>query len=404
VVLNKNKKRRCVELITENLSTLRIHKLTKEQYDRELAAGRIDENALYLTPDNESDLSAYATQEYVDEALAGKQPIGDYALKSEIPTDYLTEVPSEYVTETELNAKGYLTSYTETDPTVPAWAKAATKPTYTASEVGALPADTVIPTVPTKVSAFINDAGYVTETYVNTTVSNHNTNTSAHNDIRLLIEGLTSRLNTLADSDDTTLDQMSEIVAYIKSNKNLIDGITTNKVNVSDIINNLTTNVANKPLSAAQGVVIKSLIDTLTEELNALEKVVEGKAEASALTSHTENKSNPHGVTASQVGAVPTSRTINGKALSANITLSASDVGADASGAANTALTNAKAYTDAEIAEWVGDTKVSTQISNAIASIDSLPDATTADNGKFLRVVNGAAAWAVVSNAEGVGF
>lgn len=32
-----------------------------------------------------------------------------------------------------------LTSYTETDPTVPAWAKAAAKPTYTASEVGAVP-------------------------------------------------------------------------------------------------------------------------------------------------------------------------------------------------------------------------------------------------------------------------
>ena len=32
-----------------------------------------------------------------------------------------------------------LTSYTETDPTVPAWAKATTKPTYTASEVGAVP-------------------------------------------------------------------------------------------------------------------------------------------------------------------------------------------------------------------------------------------------------------------------
>lgn len=41
-------------------------------------------------------------------------------------------------------AKGnYLTA--ETDPTVPAWAKAETKPTYTASEVGALPDDTVIP-------------------------------------------------------------------------------------------------------------------------------------------------------------------------------------------------------------------------------------------------------------------
>ena len=36
----------------------------------------------------------------------------------------------------------------ETDPTVPAWAKQPSKPTYTAAEVGALPATTVIPTVP----------------------------------------------------------------------------------------------------------------------------------------------------------------------------------------------------------------------------------------------------------------
>jgi hypothetical protein len=38
------------------------------------------------------------------------------------------------------NDAGYLTS--ETDPTVPAWAKAASKPSYTASEVGAAPAVT----------------------------------------------------------------------------------------------------------------------------------------------------------------------------------------------------------------------------------------------------------------------
>ena len=38
---------------TENLSTLKIHKLTKTQYKRELDAGRIDENALYLTPSEE---------------------------------------------------------------------------------------------------------------------------------------------------------------------------------------------------------------------------------------------------------------------------------------------------------------------------------------------------------------
>lgn len=94
-------------------------------------------------------------------------------------------------------------------------------------------------------------------------VSAHNTGTDTHSDIRLLISRLTDRLNALADSDDTTLDQLSEVVAYIKSNRDLISSITTSKVNVSDIIDNLTTNVSNKPLSAAQGVALKALIDAM---------------------------------------------------------------------------------------------------------------------------------------------
>ena len=116
------------------------------------------------------------------------------------------------------NDSGFLTSYTETDPTVPAWAKESAKPTYTASEVGAATSNhghgnisnggditttatiasgdrlvindesaskvtnssitfgnsttsylanngtwqtPTIPTVPTNISAFTNDAGYV---------------------------------------------------------------------------------------------------------------------------------------------------------------------------------------------------------------------------------------------------
>ena len=34
------------------------------------------------------------------------------------------------------NDSGFMTGYTETDPTVPSWAKASTKPSYTKSEVG----------------------------------------------------------------------------------------------------------------------------------------------------------------------------------------------------------------------------------------------------------------------------
>lgn len=138
----------------------------------------------------------------------------------------------------------------ETDPTVPQWAKQPEKPTYTASDVGA-------------------DAAGTAEGKV----SEHNTATDAHNDIRLLVQGLTDKLNAFADSDDETLDQASEFVAYIKANRSLIESITTSKVSVADIIDNLTTNVSNKPLSAAQGVALKALIDAIVvpKKLSELE-------------------------------------------------------------------------------------------------------------------------------------
>lgn len=111
-----------------------------------------------------------------------------------------------------------------------------------------------------------------------------------------MITGLTNRLNALANSDDTTLDQMAELVEYIKDNRELIEGVTTNKVNVSDIVDNLTTNVSNKPLSAAQGVALKALIDAIE---------------------------------------VPV-QSVNGK--TGTVQLSATDVGADASGTASSAV------------------------------------------------------------------
>lgn len=106
------------------------------------------------------------------------------------------------------------------------------------------------------------------KTDVEKNVTDHNVSKDAHNDIRLLITEIINRINVIADSDDETLDQMSELVAFIKNNKTLIDSITTSKVNVSDIVNDLTTNVSNKPLSAEQGVVLKTLIDNLTRDLD----------------------------------------------------------------------------------------------------------------------------------------
>lgn len=183
--------------------------------------------------------------------------------KSEFDGQYssLQGIPNDIATETYVNEKiknkvndgdlatvaktGSYNDLNDTPTSLPAsdvyqWAKEPEKPSYTASEVGA-------------------DATGTAESKV----SDHNVSDTAHNDIRLLIEGLTTRLNALADSDDTTLDQMGEVVAYIKSNRSMISSITTDKVNVTSIVNDLTTNVANKPLSAAQGVALKALIDEM---------------------------------------------------------------------------------------------------------------------------------------------
>lgn len=96
------------------------------------------------------DISNLSTKEELTEGLNTKQDIisdldtiregaskGSTALQS---------IPSEYVTETELESKGYLTSYTETDPI------------YTADKPNlALKSE-----LPTKVSSLINDANYQT--------------------------------------------------------------------------------------------------------------------------------------------------------------------------------------------------------------------------------------------------
>lgn len=149
--------------------------------------------------------------------------------------DYLTEVPDGY-------------AKTEDIPTKP-------------EDIGALP-DTYTPPNQTAEQVGADPKGTATSA-----VSQHNTASDSHNDIRLELQAINNRLTAFFDSDDQTLDELSEIVAYITSNKTLIESITTSKVSVTDIINNLTTNVGNKPLSAAQGVVLKGLIDTLSGNL-----------------------------------------------------------------------------------------------------------------------------------------
>ena len=99
-------------------------------------------------------------------------------------------------------------------------------------------------------------------------VNAHNISLTAHADIRVQLQNIADQLNAFLNVDDETRNELSEVLDLIDANEELIASITTNKVDVKDIIDNLTTNVSNKPLSAAQGVALKKLIDELQTVIN----------------------------------------------------------------------------------------------------------------------------------------
>lgn len=157
----------------------------------------------------------------------------------------------------------------------------------------------------------IDLSAYETTASVNTKINTHNTSTSAHNDIRVLISDLSTKLNNFLDVDDTTSDQLSEVLTLIENNKGTLESLTTSKINVSDIIDNLTTNNSSKVLSAAQGVIIRDLITDLEMTISDLDMATSDWY--MELSGELDDK-------------VPTSRTVNGKALTENITITASDI------------------------------------------------------------------------------
>lgn len=175
-----------------------------------------------------------------------------------------------------------LQSFTETDPTVPSWAKASTKPTYTASEVGALPSTTAIPS---KTSDLTNDSGFI------------------------------------------TTSDISGVYKYKGTKTNYSDLPASG--NVTGDVWNVTNANGNIPAGTNY-----AWNGTAWDALG-------GSVDLS--------------------GYVPTSRTINGKPLSANITLSASDVSAlPSSTTIPTALADLTAdathrlVTDTEKSTWNG--------------------------------------------------
>lgn len=129
--LNKLTTQIVENLPTENIDTSTIYLVKQGETNNYMQYMYIN-SAWAELGSTEVNLSSYVTLTKMNEELDKK------ADRSEIPA-----VPTKVSAFT--NDVGYLTEYTETDPTVPAWAKSPTKPSYSAEEIGALPDDTEIP-------------------------------------------------------------------------------------------------------------------------------------------------------------------------------------------------------------------------------------------------------------------
>ncbi|EKP13381.1 hypothetical protein [Leptospira borgpetersenii] len=67
--------------------------------------------------------------------------------------------------------------------------------------------------------------------------------------VALLRQSITS-IQNLLNSNDTDLDTIQEIVNFIKSNKNVVDQISTSKISYTDIIDDFNSELPNRPASA----------------------------------------------------------------------------------------------------------------------------------------------------------
>ena len=122
-----------------------------------LPTENISETTVYLLIDGETDGNIYTEYIYVNNAWEklGTQSVdvklGDYYTKAEIDN-------KGFITVDDLPEGGGVV--VEVDPTVPEWAKQPNKPSYTASEVGALPASIKIPST---TSDLTNNSGFITK-------------------------------------------------------------------------------------------------------------------------------------------------------------------------------------------------------------------------------------------------
>ena len=241
--------------------------------------GQLTNDTGYLV---QMDLAGYAKH---DEIPTGTLAMKDFVNKDDLDSDI----------QASLNkADTALQSFTETDPTVPAWAKASTKPTYAASEVGAYSTteiDTKLSVIDLSIANITNGAAAVQKAKrADSAEYSENANYATNADSATYATRADyANKATQADEDDTgnlismTYETKEDAESKLQSAKTYADNAAAAAANTvkNDLLNGAGTAYDT----------LKELGDLIVENqdaIEALETIASGKANAS----HTHNAQN----------------------------------------------------------------------------------------------------------------
>lgn len=191
---------------------------------------------------------------------------------------------------------------------------------------------------------------------------------SSHTHTIANVSNLQSTLDSKASVSHTHSNATATASGFMSNtDKSKLDGVSTgaNKTIVDASFSATSTNpVQNKVVKAALDAKAPSSHTHTTSQVSGLDSALAGKAP----TSHTHTIAQVTNLQSQLDSKVPVGRLINKKPLSADMTLTPADIGADAAGAATNALNSAKQYTDT-----VAAGKAAANHSHAWSSITGKP-------------------------------
>lgn len=326
-----------------------------------------------------------------------------------------------------LEDAGYISAYTETDPTVPSWAKQSSKPSYTASEVGALPTGATLDSVADGTTRKLSDYSLTGHTHSEYSSTGHS-HTAAE-------VGALSTATTYFD--DVEYDSSSKRINF-KKNSTVIDYVDATDFIKDGMVSSVTVSNGNLVLTFNTDAGREDITLALTQIFNPNNYYDKTTADGKFLSGFTETdptvpswakESTKPSYTASEVGAMATSERSNYLPTGTTLDSVADGTTRKLSDYSLTGHTHSEyastghSHTAAEVGALPDTTDIPTEakiansgftknigtltgvtingtpatVSNGVASanVSGLPTVSASDNGKILQVVNGQ--WTLVT-------